>query len=113
MFPNRSYRLLGHLTSSLHGAQGKTLMAVTASLLYRGQMRSFAIAQQLADGCQIKLKSGLQRFYRFMRNRRFDDLAVWAKLAHHLLAAAVGVGRPAAPIYVQTFSKTDMLRNQI
>jgi len=135
MFPKRSYRLLWQLTSSLHQAQAKTLIAVTASLLCCGQMRSFAIAQQLAGRCGIRLRSGMQRFYRFVHNRRFDDLAVWSELAHNLLAAAgkpaviavdwtewhsglrvlaatAAVGRRAVPIYAQTFPKADMPRSQ-
>lgn len=135
MFPKESYRLLRQLTSSLHGAQAKTLVAMTVGLLHCGQMRSFSIAQQLADRCQVKLKSALQRFYRFVHNHRFDDLAVWGELAHQLLssagkpaviavdwtewhsglrvlAATACVGRRAVPIYVQAFSKTEMLRSQ-
>ena len=135
MLQKESYRLLRQLTSSLHQAQAKTLIAVTWSLLSCGQMRSFSIAQQLADGYRIKLKSGLQRFYRFMHNPRFDDLAVWAMLARQLLAAAgkpaviavdwtewhsglrvlaatVAVGRRAVPIYAQTFPKANMPRSQ-
>ena len=135
MFQKESYRLLRQLTSSLHQAQAKTLIAVAGSLLRCGQMRSFDIGQRLAFSFGIRFKSGLQRFYRFVHNPRFDDLAVWSQLAHHLLraggkrpivavdwtewhgdlrvlAATACVGRRAVPIYAQAFGKQDMPRSQ-
>ena len=80
------YRLLWEIAKPLHRTEGKTLAAMTVELVACGKMRSSDIGQRLASVFGVLCKSGLQRFYRFVHNPRFDDLAVWSGLAHHMLA---------------------------
>lgn len=135
METRKGYRLLWEIAKPLHGAQAKTLVAMTRGLVECGKMRSFDIGQGLASSFGILFKSGLQRFYRFVHYPRFDDLAVCSELAHQLLraggkrplvavdwtewhcdlrvlAATACVGWRAVPIYAQAFGKQDMPRSQ-
>ena len=132
---SKTYRFLNASARNLHGSQRKTLVAIVVCLVEAGAMRSIDIAHTLAVRCGVKFKSAMQRFYRFMNNRKVDDLVVWAELTHHLiiasgrlaviavdwtewhvahrvLVAAVCIGRRAMPIFAQTFSKTDIPRSQ-
>ncbi len=134
MFEKR-YRLLWQLAKGLHKAQAKTLVAMTIGLIDCGQMRSFALADALAQASSVRFKSALQRFYRWVRGSKLDELACWSALADHLLAAsgrrplvavdwtewhsglrvlsaALCVNTRAVPVLVQAFSKTDIPRSQ-
>jgi hypothetical protein len=131
----KSYNFIRSLTKSFHKAQVKTLSAITTSLTLAGRLRSFDIAQVLAQKTNVKNKSALQRFYRFINNKKFDDLKLWVQLSfqllssagdlprvsidwtewHHdlrILAASVAVDRRAIPLYAQTFPKSNMPRSQ-
>lgn len=134
MFEKR-YRLLWGFAKGLHKTQAKTLVAIAVGLIRCGQVRSFALAGQLATSSGIRFKSGLQRFYRWMHHGKLDDLVCWSALAGYLLpaagrrpivavdwtewhsglrvlCAAICVGRRAVPVLAQAFSKTDIPRSQ-
>jgi len=135
MLRPESYRWLHSVSNKLHRAQAKALVAVVCAVVACGKLRSFAVAQELAWRSGEKFKSALQRFYRWVKETKLDELVVWAALAHHLLAsagrhacfsvdwtewrfgrrvlvAAVGRGRRALPIFAQTFSQTKIPRSQ-
>jgi hypothetical protein len=132
---NQAYRFFWSLANHLHRSQAKTLIAISSCLTLAGRLRSFDIAQTLARRTGVQNKSALQRFYRFIHNRRLDDLKVWVKLAAsllpaagplptisidwtewrfdlHVLTAAVSIDRRAIPIFAQTFPKHDIPRSQ-
>lgn len=134
MFEKR-YRLLREFAKGLRKTHAKTLLVVARALIGCGQMRSFALAGQLARGSGIRFKSALQRFYRWVHNDRFDDLACWSALAARLaeaggrrllvavdwtewshdmriLNAGLCVDSRAIPVLVQAFSRTDIPRSQ-
>lgn len=54
-------------------SQQKTCLAVVSAILEAAQANSFAIASELANQSEIQLGSAVNRFYRFLRNERFDD----------------------------------------
>lgn len=130
-----SYRLIWSVAKNIHRSQAKTLVVMVIGLVDTGKMRSFDIAHALADRFSVKFKSAIQRFYRFVKNRKLDDLKVWSEIADHVLrsagkklvisvdwtewheklrvlTASACVGRRAIPILAQTFSKTDIPRSQ-
>lgn len=132
---NKTYRFLNTSARNLHGSQAKALVTIVVCLVAAGKVCSLDIAQAIADRCAVKFKSALQRFYRFVNNRKVDDLSVWSVLAHQLtvaagrmaviavdwtewhvahrvLVAAVCIGRRAMPIFAQAFSKTEIPRSQ-
>jgi hypothetical protein len=130
-----SYRLIWSVAKNIHKSQAKTLVAIVISLVDAGKMRTFDIAHALADRTSVLFGSAVQRFYRFIHNRKLDDIKVWSEIATHVLrtvgkklvvsidwtewheefrvlTASASVGRRAVPIYAQTFSKTDIPRSQ-
>jgi hypothetical protein len=132
---NQSYNFFRRLTKGFHRAQVKTLTAITTCITLAGRLRSFDVAQILARKTNIQNKSALQRFYRFINNKKFDDLKLWEQLSFQLLSAAgdlprvsidwtewhsdlrilaasVAVDRRAIPLYAQTFHKSNMPRSQ-
>jgi hypothetical protein len=134
MFEKR-YRLLREFAKGLRKTQSKTFLALARALIGCGQVRSFALAGQLAKFSGIRFKSALQRFYRWVHNDKVDDLACWSALAARLvqaggrrllvavdwtewknnlrvLNAALCVDSRAIPVLVQAFSKTDIPRSQ-
>ena len=134
MFEQR-YRLLWGFAKGLHKSQAKALVAVCAALVRAGQMRSFTIAHRLAAATNVLFKSGVQRFYRLVHNRKFDDWVCWKAIAHRLLSlagerplvavdwtewhsgrrvltAAICVGRRAIPIAVKTCLQEPRVQSQ-
>lgn len=131
----KRYRLLWEIAKGLHKTQAKTLVVMARGLIGCGQLRSFAVAGAVSETTGVRFKSALQRFYRWVHNPRFDDLACWSMLAERLLpaagrrplvavdwtewhsglrvlSAAVCVGSRAVPVLAQAFSKTDIPRSQ-
>jgi hypothetical protein len=130
-----SYKLIWSVAKNLHRSQAKTLVVMVICLVDSGKMRSFDIAHAMADRFAVLFKSAIQRFYRFIHNRKLDDIKVWSEMADHVLmsvgrklvvsidwtewhdhlrvlVASACVGRRAIPIFAQTFSKTDIPRSQ-
>jgi hypothetical protein len=138
MLKKKAYRLFESLAKNIHKAQVKTLSTICSCVTLAGRIRSFDIAHYLAQQTGVKNKSGLQRFYRFIHNKKFPDLKVWIELATellksviktnilptisidwtewrfglHVLAATVSIDRRAIPIFAQTFPKSDIPRSQ-
>ncbi len=67
------YPILVKLLTPFRRSQQKTCLAVVSALLEAAQANSFAIASELAQQGEIQLASAVNRFYRFLRNERFDD----------------------------------------
>ena len=134
-----SYSVLACLTRNLHKAQSKSIIACVSAIVLAGTMRSFAIAKTLKRTTGVRFKSGLQRLYRLMFNRKLDDLLVWSAMAdyllgqlrqagrrvalvsldwtewgadHHVLALSLTLGRRAVPVFAQAFRKSLIPRSQ-
>lgn len=135
MLRPEAYRWLHAVGKHLHRAQAKALIAVVCAVVLCGKLRSCAVAQELAGRSGTKFKSAVQRFYRWVKKSKLDELLVWAAIAERTLAgagrhacisidwtewrfgkrilvAAVARGRRALPIFAQTFSKTNLPRSQ-
>lgn len=67
------YPILTKLLRPFRRSQQKTCLAVVAGLLEAAQANSFQIAAAMAQQSGIGLPSAVNRFYRFLRNERFDD----------------------------------------
>lgn len=67
------YPILMKLLRPFRKSQQKTCLAVVAGLLEAAQANSFQIAATTAQQNGIGLPSAVNRFYRFLRNERFDD----------------------------------------
>jgi len=67
------YPILNKLLRPFRRSQQKTCLAVVSAILEAAQANSFAIASELAQQSEIQLGSAVNRFYRFLRNERFDD----------------------------------------
>jgi hypothetical protein len=131
----RKYPFLRSLLSPHPQWHQKTAAWVIAAIAAAGQARSFAIATKLAQWTGIRLDSAVNRFYRLLRNRRFDEVRFVAQWARHLapgadrhlllgvdwtewhhgirmLAAAVVTGKRAIPLWVQACSSVVRTRSQ-
>src|SRR3712207_9576880 len=73
MNPLRRYPVLSTLLRPFRLSQQKTCAALVAALCQAAQASSFAIAGQLSCLTDVQFGSALNRLYRFLRNRRFDD----------------------------------------
>jgi hypothetical protein len=67
------YPILMKLLTPFRRSRQKTCLAIISALLEVAQANSFAIASELANQSEIQLDSAVNRFYRFLRNERFDD----------------------------------------
>ncbi len=74
------YPILMKLLTPFRRSQQKTCLAVVSALLEAAQANSFAIASELAGQSEIQLASAVNRFYRFLRNERFDDWLLTERL---------------------------------
>ena len=134
MNPLRRYPVLASLLSPFRRSQQKTCAAVVAALCQAAQASSFAIAGQLSCLTDVQLGSALNRLYRFLRNRRFDDWLLTEQLLRLLagrqkrlllaldwtqwqdrfsvLTASVCTGTRAAPVAVSACHKPQLARSQ-
>lgn len=135
MDPLKQYPILDRLLNPFWLRHRKTLAVVIAAIAAAGQARSFAIATCIARWGKSRLDSGINRFYRLLRNPRIDYLdyaSSWAALLakprrgqllvsidwtewHHelrMLSSAVVVGKRAIPLFVQVTKKLARLRSQ-
>jgi len=127
------YPILVKLLSPFRRSQQKTCLAIVAALLDAAQANSFAIAAQLAHHSGIGLPSAVNRFYRFLRNERFDNWLLTERLlsffAHRrmiilsldwtawgerfsVLTASVAVEKRAVPVVVSAVKKRLLARSQ-
>lgn len=82
----RKYPVLGSLLKPFRRSQQKTCAAVVISLCQASQASSFAIAGELSCLSDVQFGSALNRLYRFLRNKLFDN---WV-LTEQLLAVLSG-----------------------
>lgn len=129
----KQYPILVKLLSVFRCSQQKTCLSIVAALLAAAEANSFAIASALAEQRSIGLPSALNRFYRFLRNERFDNRLLTERLfsffAHRqtivlcldwtawgerfsLLTASVCVEKRWIPVAVSAVKKRMLARSQ-
>lgn len=127
------YPILVKLLSPFRRSQQKTCLAIVAALLDAAQANSFAIAAKLASQSGITLPSAVNRFYRFLRNERFDNWLLTERLfsffAHRrtivlsldwtswgerfsVLTASVAIEKRSVPVAVSAVRKRLLARSQ-
>jgi Transposase DDE domain len=74
------YPILVKLLSPFRRSQQKTCLAIVAAILEAAQANSFAIAAELASQSEVDFPSAVTRFYRFLRNERFDNWLLTERL---------------------------------
>lgn len=74
------YPILTNLLRPFRKSQQKTCISIVSALLQAAQANSFAIASELANQSDIGLPSAVNRFYRFLRNERFDNWLLTERL---------------------------------
>jgi len=134
MNPLTRYPVLASLLSPFRRSQQKTCAALVAALCQAAQASSFAIAGQLSCLTDVQLGSALNRLYRFLRNRRFDDWLLTEQMLRLLgagtgplllaldwtawqdrfsvLTAAVCTGTRSIPVAVSACRKPQLARSQ-
>jgi len=133
--PENKYPVLGSLLKTFRKTQQRTLWLVVAGLIEAASACSFDIADNLAGWLGIRFKSALNRFYRLLANRKFDDLQLtkqmlaqfakrfgkrlliaidWTEWHHdqRILLGSVVADRRAIPVHAAAFHKADMPRSQ-
>ena len=125
MNPERRYPVLSSLLSTFPKPQRKTSGLILAAILEVAQARSFALAQHLSQKLHIRVDSALNRFYRFLRNPRFDEYKLTAAMLKllpacgawlliaidwtewhsemRMLTASAAVGKRAIPVSCAAF----------
>jgi len=127
------YPILLKLLSPFRRSQQKTCLAIIAALLKAAQANSFAIASVLATQSKVGLPSAVNRFYRFLRNERFDNWLLTEQLFSFLarrgqivlcldwtawgerfsvLTASVAVEKRSIPVAVSAVKKRLLARSQ-
>src|SRR5215210_5675735 len=74
------YPILRNLLRPFRESQQNTCNSIVAALLEAAEANSFAIASHLASQSEIGLASAVNRFYRFLRNERFDNWLLTERL---------------------------------
>jgi len=127
------YPILVKLLRPFRRSQQKTCISIVSALLEAAQANSFAIASMLASQSEIGLPSAVNRFYRFLRNERFDnwllterlfgffaekkrivlclDWTAWGE-RFSVLTASVCVEKRSLPIAVSAVKKRLLARSQ-
>lgn len=127
------YPILLKLLSPFRRSQQKTCLAVVSAILEAAEANSFAIASELANQSEIQLASAVNRFYRFLRNERFDDWLLTEQLfsffserksiilcldwtawgeRFSVLTASVCVEKRSIPVAVSAVKKRLLARSQ-
>lgn len=127
------YPILVKLLSPFRKSQQKTCLAIVSAILEAAQANSFQIAAALAHQSGIGLGSAVNRFYRFLRNDRFDNWLLTERLfaffAHRrqiilcldwtswgerfsVLTASVCVEKRSIPVAVSAVKKRLLTRSQ-
>ncbi len=127
------YPILVKLLRPFRRSQQKTCLAVVAAMLEAAQANTFQIASALALQSEIGLPSAVNRFYRFLRNDRFDnwllteqlfgffadrrrvllclDWTAWGE-RFSVLTAAVCIEKRSVPVAVSAVKKSLLARSQ-
>lgn len=129
----KQYPILVNLLSVFRRSQQKTCLAVVAALLEAAQANTFLIAARLSEQSGIGLPSAVNRFYRFLRNERFDNWLLteqlfsffadrkrivlsldwtWWGERFSVLSASVSVEKRAIPVAVSAVKKRLLARSQ-
>jgi hypothetical protein len=129
----KQYPILMKLLSPFRRSQQKTCLAVLAALLAAAEANTFQIAARLSSQSGITLPSAINRFYRFLRNERFDNWLLTERLfaffAHRrtiilsldwtswgerfsVLTASVAVEKRSIPVAVSAVKKRLLARSQ-
>jgi hypothetical protein len=118
-----------------HENHQKNFNIVMRAILEAGTARSFCIAERMCHWFGILFQSALNRFYRFLGNHRFDELALckqmlwllsqrmgqrllisidWTEWHNEMrmLVASVVCGKRAIPIYCAAFHESQIPRSQ-
>lgn len=129
----KQYPILVKLLSPFRRSQQKTCLAVLAALLEAAEANTFQIAARLANQSGIGLPSAINRFYRFLRNERFDnwllterllsffaprrtiilalDWTAWGE-KFSVLTASVALEKRSLPVAVSAVKKRLLTRSQ-
>ena len=129
----KQYPILVNLLSVFRRSQQKTCLSIVSALLEAAEANSFAIASALAGQSEIGLPSAVNRFYRFLRNERFDnwllterlfsffserkrvvlclDWTAWGE-RFSVLTASVCVEKRSLPVAVSAVKKSLLTRSQ-
>jgi len=127
------YPILVKLLRPFRRSQQKTCLFIVSAMLEAAQANTFQIASVLATQSGIGLPSAVNRFYRFLRNERFDnwllterllaffadrrqivlclDWTAWGE-AFSVLTASVCVERRSIPVAVSAVKKSLLARSQ-
>ncbi len=128
----KQYPIPGRLLSPFRRSQQKTCLAVLAALLEAAEANSFQIAARLSAQSGVTLPSAINRFYRFLRNERFDNRLLTERLlgffAHRrtvilslgtswgerfsVLTASVALEKRSIPVAVSAVKKRALARSQ-
>ena len=129
----KHYPILMKLLRPFRRSQQKTCLAIVSALLEAAQANSFAIASELAQQSEIQLGSAVNRFYRFLRNERFDDWLLTEQLLSFfadrkrvvlcldwtswgerfsVLTASVAIEKRSIPVAVSAVKKRLLSRSQ-
>jgi hypothetical protein len=129
----QKYPFLRKLLSPFRLSQQKTCAEILVALCEAGAANSFLIAGRMSSTGKLQLPSAVNKFYRFLRNPRFDDWLLSEQLfslfaerrrivlsldwtAWHdrfsLLVASVSVDKRAVPIAVSAVKKRFLTRSQ-
>ena len=129
----KQYPILVNLLSVFRRSQQKTCVAIVSALLEAAQANTFQIAAKLSVQSRVGLPSAVNRFYRFLRNDRFDNWLLTERLfgffAHRkriilsldwtswgerfsVLSASVAVEKRAIPVAVSAVKKRLLARSQ-
>lgn len=114
-------------------SQQKTCLSIASAMLEAAQANTFQIASALASQSGIGLPSAVNRFYRFLRNDRFDnwllterllaffaerrqivlclDWTAWGE-PFSVLTASVCVEKRSIPVAVSAVKKSLLARSQ-
>jgi hypothetical protein len=113
------YPFLRKLLNPFRRSQQKTAAQIIAVLCEAGAANSFLIASKMYPHGELQLPSAVNKFYRFLRNERFDDwllseqlfslFAEWRRIVlsldwtswhdgFSLLVASIAVEKRAIPV---------------
>lgn len=129
------YPVLRSLVKYFPEKHRTNFMLIMSAVLEVGAARSISIAERLSFWLGILFQSALNRFYRFLANHRFDELALtkrmlwllsqrmgqkllisidWTEWHDELrmLVASVVCGKRSIPVYCAAFEKSKIPRSQ-
>ena len=128
----QKYPFLAQLLSPFRVSQQKTAAQIIAALCEAGAANSFLIAAKMSARGELQLPSAVNKFYRFLRNERFDNWLLSEQLfslfaerrriilsldwttwhdSFSLLVASIAVEKRACPVAVSAVKKRLLTRS--